>query len=114
MASCCWPTTGLALLWANLAQDSYRDAWDTGTAIGPAWLHLDLTLGDWAADGLLAIFFFVAGMELKRERRGAGTLRGSRARGFRARLDPCGRPAPPPLARGVKHAAGARWARELR
>ena len=59
--------TGLALLWANLAQDSYRDAWDTGTAIGPAWLDLELTLGDWAADGLLAIFFFVAGMELKRE-----------------------------------------------
>ena len=30
-------------------------------------LHLDLTLGTWAADGLLAIFFFVAGLELKRE-----------------------------------------------
>ena len=52
--------SGLALLWANLAQDSYRDAWDTGTAIGPGWLQLDLTLGDWAADGLLAIFFLVA------------------------------------------------------
>ena len=30
-------------------------------------LHLDLTLTQWAADGLLAIFFFVAGLELKRE-----------------------------------------------
>ena len=59
--------TGIALLWANVSEDSYRSVWDTGTAIGPAWLHLDLTLGDWAADGLLAIFFFVAGMELKRE-----------------------------------------------
>ena len=29
--------------------------------------HLDLTVGHWAADGLLAIFFFVAGLELKRE-----------------------------------------------
>ena len=29
--------------------------------------HLDLTLAQWAADGLLAIFFFVAGLELKRE-----------------------------------------------
>ncbi len=35
--------------------------------VGPAALHLDLTLGQWAADGLLAIFFFVAGLELKRE-----------------------------------------------
>ena len=35
--------------------------------VGPAALHLDLTLGTWAADGLLAIFFFVAGLELKRE-----------------------------------------------
>src|SRR4051812_47277673 len=37
------------------------------TAVGPAAIHLNLTLGAWAADGLLAIFFFVAGLELKRE-----------------------------------------------
>ncbi|MFE9325984.1 Na+/H+ antiporter NhaA [Nocardia sp. NPDC052278] len=30
-------------------------------------LHLDLTVADWTKDGLLAIFFFVAGLELKRE-----------------------------------------------
>ena len=30
-------------------------------------MHLDLSLATWAADGLLAIFFFVAGLELKRE-----------------------------------------------
>ena len=35
--------------------------------VGPAALHLDLSLATWAADGLLAIFFFVAGLELKRE-----------------------------------------------
>jgi Na+:H+ antiporter, NhaA family len=35
--------------------------------IGPSSLHLDLSLQVWAADGLLAIFFFVAGLELKRE-----------------------------------------------
>ncbi|GIH49689.1 sodium/proton antiporter, NhaA family [Microbispora rosea] len=35
--------------------------------IGPAEWHLDLSLAKWASDGLLAIFFFVAGLELKRE-----------------------------------------------
>ncbi|MTK02242.1 Na+/H+ antiporter NhaA [Micromonospora sp. CP22] len=35
--------------------------------IGPAALHLDLSVSAWAADGLLAIFFFVVGVELKHE-----------------------------------------------
>jgi NhaA family Na+:H+ antiporter len=56
----------LALAWANSPwADSYAALRDT--RVGPASLHLDLTLGTWAADGLLAIFFFVAGLELKRE-----------------------------------------------
>ena len=38
-----------------------------GYKIGPGSLHLDLSLGTWASDGLLAIFFFVVGLELKRE-----------------------------------------------
>ncbi len=59
--------TAIALLWANVAGDAYRSVWEARVAIGPEWLHLDLSLGDWAADGLLAIFFFVAGLELKRE-----------------------------------------------
>lgn len=37
------------------------------TYVGFEALHLNLTIGKWAADGLLAIFFFVAGMELKHE-----------------------------------------------
>jgi len=36
-------------------------------ALGPAALLLHMSLESWAADGLLAIFFFVAGLELKRE-----------------------------------------------
>lgn len=55
-----------ALVWANSPWSagyfSLRDA-----QVGPQALHLRLTLGAWAADGLLAIFFFVAGLELKRE-----------------------------------------------
>jgi NhaA family Na+:H+ antiporter len=58
--------TVLALTWANSpwreAYTALRDA-----SFGPAALKLDLTVGEWAADGLLAVFFFIAGLELKRE-----------------------------------------------
>ncbi|HEY0402172.1 MAG TPA: Na+/H+ antiporter NhaA [Blastococcus sp.] len=68
--------TLVALAWANspwsAAYASLRDA-----RVGPASLSLDLSLGTWAADGLLAIFFFVAGLELKREFV-AGDLRDAR------------------------------------
>lgn len=58
--------TALALLWANSPWgDLYRTFRDT--ELGPQLLHLNLTLGEWAQDGLLALFFFVAGLELKRE-----------------------------------------------
>ena len=39
----------------------------TEIVVGPAALKLDLSLGAWAADGLLAVFFFIAGLELKHE-----------------------------------------------
>ena len=56
----------LALLWANSPwRAAYADL--SALRVGPAALHLDLPLAAWAADGLLAIFFFVAGLELKRE-----------------------------------------------
>ena len=56
----------LALLWANSPwRESYHELADT--VVGPAALHLDLSLQTWAADGLLAVFFFVAGLELKHE-----------------------------------------------
>jgi NhaA family Na+:H+ antiporter len=58
--------TVAALVWANSPwADSYVALRDL--KIGPAALHLNLSLGTWAADGLLAIFFFVVGLELKRE-----------------------------------------------
>ncbi len=59
--------TAVALVWANVAGDVYADVWGAHVAIGPEWLHLDLSLADWASDGLLAIFFFIAGLEVKRE-----------------------------------------------
>ena len=56
----------VALIWAN---SPWREVYRTlsGTVVGPAALHLDLTVAQWATDGLLAIFFFVVGLELKRE-----------------------------------------------
>jgi Na+:H+ antiporter, NhaA family len=58
--------TAVALLWANSPlRDGYYALRDF--RLGPEFLHLDLTVGDWAKDGLLALFFFVAGLELKRE-----------------------------------------------
>ena len=56
----------VAIVWANTPWvDGYTGLRDF--RLGPESIHLDLTLGTWAADGLLAIFFFVVGLELKRE-----------------------------------------------
>lgn len=56
----------IALVWANSPwADAYFDL--VGLEVGPISLHLDLPLGVWAADGLLAVFFFVVGLELKHE-----------------------------------------------
>ncbi len=58
--------TVVALLWAN---SPWSGAYETmqNTVVGPHALHLDLSLATWAKDGLLAIFFYVVGLELKRE-----------------------------------------------
>lgn len=58
--------TAVALLWANSPWSHAYEAM-RGTVVGPAGLHLDLTLAQWATDGLLAVFFYVVGLELKRE-----------------------------------------------
>src|SRR5687768_5592661 len=56
----------VALLWANSPlADSYEAM--RSFAFGPAELHLRLTVQEWAADGLLAVFFFIVGNELKQE-----------------------------------------------
>ncbi|MFD9406188.1 Na+/H+ antiporter NhaA [Streptomyces sp. NPDC059989] len=67
-----------ALIWANTPAltSSYNTVRDFH--IGPGSLGLDLSIQHWAADGLLAIFFFVAGIELKRELV-AGDLRDPKA-----------------------------------
>ncbi len=57
--------TVVALIWANAWPAAYDAV--SGAVVGPAALHLDLTLAQWATDGLLAVFFFVVGLELARE-----------------------------------------------
>ncbi|MCK6209076.1 Na+/H+ antiporter NhaA [Georgenia sp. EYE_87] len=56
----------IAIVWANSpAAESYFALRDVRLGYEP-W-HLNLSLGAWAADGLLGIFFFLVGLELKRE-----------------------------------------------
>jgi Na+:H+ antiporter, NhaA family len=65
-----------ALVWANSpARNAYAGLMET--RVGPAALHLDLSVAAWAADGLLAVFFYVVGVELKHEI-AAGSLRDPR------------------------------------
>lgn len=58
----------IALVWANSPwAASYHALTHLKVGTDDLGLHLNLALGGWAADGLLAIFFFVVGLELKRE-----------------------------------------------
>jgi NhaA family Na+:H+ antiporter len=57
--------TVIALLWANLAPGLYHDVWSATVRLpGPG--H-DLTTAEWTTSGLMAIFFFVVALEIKRE-----------------------------------------------
>ncbi len=57
-----------AIVWANSPwADSYFALRDFTIGGEPFGLHLSLSIGHWASDGLLAVFFFVVGLELKRE-----------------------------------------------
>ncbi len=56
--------TLVALVWANSpVADGYRDLWETKVGAG----GLELDLRHWVNDGLMAMFFFVVGLEIKRE-----------------------------------------------
>ncbi len=61
--------TAAALIWVNSPWgDTYEQFWETHLAINLGSTHLiDLTLHGWVNDGLMALFFFVVGMEIKAE-----------------------------------------------
>ena len=67
-------TGGVLLLMAAVlgivaANSGFAEAYESLAAfkVGPAALDLHISIEYWASDGLLAIFFFIAGLELKRE-----------------------------------------------
>ena len=61
--------TAVALAWVNSPWgDSYSDFWETPLSITVASVDLiDLSLHGWVNDALMALFFFVVGMEIKSE-----------------------------------------------
>ncbi|GGY12232.1 Na(+)/H(+) antiporter NhaA 2 [Streptomyces minutiscleroticus] len=56
-----------ALVWANASPASYESFWHTHLSVrlGPYGLSLDLR--EWVNSGLMALFFFVVGLEARRE-----------------------------------------------
>lgn len=57
-----------AFIWANSAySNSYFALWNTPVAFSFGNYGISDTLGHWVNDGLMVIFFFVIGLEIKRE-----------------------------------------------
>ncbi len=60
--------TVIALVWANSpVGDSYAAFWHTEFAVRWGGTELALDLQHWVNDGLMVFFFFVVGLEIKRE-----------------------------------------------
>ncbi|MGE5429528.1 MAG: Na+/H+ antiporter NhaA [Syntrophomonadaceae bacterium] len=60
--------TALALIWTNTSlKDSYFNLWHTKISLGFGSFLLQEPLHFWINDGLMAIFFFMVGLEIKRE-----------------------------------------------
>ena len=59
--------TFAALAWANVAGVSYANVWGHDLTIGWGQFAISEDLLHWVNDGLMTIFFFVVGLEIKRE-----------------------------------------------
>ncbi|HET6815992.1 MAG TPA: Na+/H+ antiporter NhaA [Mycobacteriales bacterium] len=56
-----------ALLWVNIDQTSYDALWRTDLTVRLGHWSLAMDLRRWVNDGLMAFFFFVVGLEARRE-----------------------------------------------
>jgi NhaA family Na+:H+ antiporter len=60
--------TAVALAWANSQwAGAYHRLWETPVTLGAPGFGLTLPLHGWVNDGLMAVFFFLVGLEIKRE-----------------------------------------------
>jgi NhaA family Na+:H+ antiporter len=59
--------TVVALVVANVATTAYDDFWHTDLRLGIGDLSIEEDLLHWVNDGLMTLFFFVVGLEIKRE-----------------------------------------------
>jgi Na+/H+ antiporter NhaA len=59
--------TVAALVWANVAAASYESFWRLHLSVGIGPVGASLTLRECVNSGLMALFFFVAGLEARRE-----------------------------------------------
>ncbi len=60
--------TAVALLWANSPWSAgYTATWETSASIQLGSIGMEMSLGHWISDGLMVLFFFVIGLEVRRD-----------------------------------------------
>ncbi len=58
----------IALIWANSGvRHGYESLWDHHVSLGFGCARIDESLHAWVNDALMAVFFFIVGVEIKRE-----------------------------------------------